>query len=252
MGESEFQHGRVRGRLMHVHERHPGRDDPHAAIAFYDAVQRARFVPGGDFGQLAAQATMCGPRIHRNHHAAADVALEMCRPGRLRRRMRLDERLRMAHARGHAQQHGQMPPGRGFQCGQREVVGLLRIGRFEHRHAGSHSVAATVLLVLAGGHSRIVGRDDDQRPIHAGVRGREERIGRDVHPHVLHGHQRRRRAKSHAQGHFERHLLVRRPLCPAPKGVKVFEDFGRGRAGIAGRQRNARIVRAPGPRPYCR
>ena len=32
-------------------------------------------------------------------------------------------------------------------------------------NAGGHGIAPVVLLVLAGSHARIVGRDDDQRPV---------------------------------------------------------------------------------------
>ena len=141
-----------------------------------------------------------------------------------------------------------MPAGGKLEGGQREIVGLLRIGRLEHRHAGRHGVAAIVLLVLTGSHARIVGRDDHQRAGHAAIGGRKEGVGRDVQAHVLHRHQRGRPAKGRTQADFQGHFFVRRPLGPTAQGVKLFEDFGRGRAGISGGQRNAQRRGLPKPR----
>ena len=78
------------------------------------------------------------------------------------------------------------------------------------------------------------------------VGGGEERIGRHVQPDVLHRHHRRRAAEGRAEGHLEGHLFVGRPFGVAAEGVKVFENLGRGRAGVSGAQGHAGVARRQG------
>ena len=75
------------------------------------------------------------------------------------------------------------------------------------------------------------------------MRGAEKRIGGDVEADVLHRDQRPRAAISHADADFERDFFVRRPLGLAADVGKVFENFRRRRAGIAGAQRHAAVQR---------
>ena len=130
---------------------------------------------------------------------------------------------------------------RQLERGEREVVGLLRVGRLEHRQARGDRVAAVVLLVLARRHARIVGGDDHERARDAGVGGGEERVGGDVQPDVLHRDERARAGERGAEPDLERDLLVRRPLRAAAERRERLEDLGRGRAGIAGAEVDAAV-----------
>ena len=82
----------------------------------------------------------------------------------------------------------------------------------EELTASRDRVTPIVLLILARSHARIIGGDDDQRAADAGVGSREERVGGYVEADVFHRAQRPRPAESRADGDFQRHLLVRRPL----------------------------------------
>ena len=55
------------------------------------------------------------------------------------------------------------------------------------------------------------------------------------------GGQGARSAKSGADGDLQRHLLVGGPLGVAAKPGKIFQNFGGGRAGIAGAEGHARV-----------
>ncbi len=156
--------------------------------------------------------------------------------------------LGMADPRGDAKQHRDAPALGDFDGRRREIVRLLRVGRLQHRHAGGDGVAPVVLLVLARGHAGVVGRDDDQRGGHAGVRGGEERVGGHVEADVLHRHQRARVAEGGAEGDLHRHLLIRRPLRPAAQFREAFEDLGGRGSRIARAQRDARIAGRQGNR----
>ena len=116
---------------------------------------------------------------------------------------------------------------------QGEVVGLLRVRGLEHGHAGGHGVAAVVLLVLAGGHARIVGGDDHQARLHVRVGGGEQRVGGHVQPDVLHGDQGAGAAEGRPQAHLQGHLLVGRPLGAAAQLVERLQDLSGRRARIA-------------------
>ena len=219
-----------------------GRDDAERGIALDHHGGAFRFVPTGDFGELPPQAPMRRAGIGGNHDARGDVALE---GGRSRRRSgvarRDDHAFGMTHAGGDAQEHGKAPALGDIDGAQGEIIRFLGIGGLEHGHAGGHCVAAIVLLILAGSHARIVGRDDYQRAGDAGVGHGEEWIGRHVQADVFHGGERAAAGERHADRDLERHLFVRRPLGVAAERSERFQNFGGWRARVAGAQVHPRI-----------
>ncbi len=164
--------------------------------------------------------------------------------------------LGVADAGGHPVEDRDLPPFRDFDRRKEEVVGLLRVGRLDRRQPGRDGVAAVVLLVLRGGHARVVGADHDQRAGHAGVGGGEERIGGDVEADVLHRHDRSRARERRAQADLEGHLLVGRPLGAAAQLRERLEDLRGRSAGIAGAQGDAGVraasATASSPERSCR
>ena len=148
-------------------------------------------------------------------------------------------RLRVADPGGDAQQHGNFPTFGNFNRRQRKIIRFLRISRLEHRHAGSHGITAVVLLVLTRSHSGIVGRDHHQCAHDPRVSDTEQRIGRDIDPHVLHRDERARPGIGDADADFERDFFIRRPLSFAANLREGFEDFRGGSSGITGAQRHA-------------
>ena len=106
----------------------------------------------------------------------------------------------VADARRHPEQHRDLPALRHLDGRQHEIIRLLRVGRLQHRQPGRHRVTPVVLFVLARGHARVVGGDDDQRAAHAGVSGREQRVGGHVQADVFHRAQRPRPAEGRADG----------------------------------------------------
>ncbi len=147
----------------------------------------------------------------------------------------------VANPRGGAKQDGNLPALGNLDGGAQEIVSLLGVGRLEHGHAGGDGVTAVVLFVLAGVHARIIGGNDDQGAGHSGVGDGEERVGGDVQADVFHGGHGARAAKGRADGDLQRDFFVGGPLGAAAQLGKILQDFGRGRAGIAGAEGDARV-----------
>ncbi len=186
-----------------------------------------------DLVELGAEPPVGRAGVGRDHHVARDVPDERPGGGLGDRGATGHQRLRVADAGGHPEHHRELPALGELEGGQGEVVGLLRVGGLEHGEAGRPGVVPVVLLVLRGGHARIVGRDHHQPGRHAGVGDREERVGGHVHAHVLHGDERAGAAEGGPDADLERHLLVGRPLGPSPEGVERLQDLGGGGAGVA-------------------
>ena len=216
---------------------------PSDCAALHDVVQGAGLVPLLHLGQLLAQPPVGGPGVGRDHHASPDVALEARGPGRFVGRARLHDGVAVADARRDPEQDRDLPALRHLDGREHEIIRLLRVGRFEHRQPGGDRVTPVVLFVLARSHARVIGGDDDQRAAHAGVGGGEERVGGHVEADVFHRAQRPRPAEGRADGHLQRHLLVRRPLGMAAQLGEVLQDFRGRRARVAGPERDARVPR---------
>ena len=156
-------------------------------------------------------------RVLRHHHVLADVARVVARL-ELDRHARDDPPAAVRDPRRGAQQHRRVELLRQREGLGDEVVGLLAVGRLEHRDLGELGVVAVVLLVLRGVHAGVVGADDDQAGVDAGERERHEGVGGHVETHVLHGHDGAHAGERSAHGGLEGDLLV-----DAPLGVDAFE-----------------------------
>ena len=113
------------------------------------------------------------------------------------------------------------------------LIGLLGVGGLQDGEVGEAAPVAGILLVLGGGQAHVVRHGHHQTPTnpneglgHEGVRGH-------VQAHVFHGAEGAATRQGGADGHFQGHLLVYRPLrVEVFIGGGVFEDFRRGRAGV--------------------
>ncbi len=102
-----------------------------------------------------------------------------------------------------AEEHGRVEALGQLEGDLEEILGLAAVGGLDERDLGELGVVAVVLLVLGAVHAGVVGGDQDQPALDAGVGGGEEGIGGHVDAHVLHAHQ------GAGTGH-------RRPECPLP------------------------------------
>src|ERR1035437_7418253 len=186
VSKPQLEHAGLGGGLAHVHEGNPRSDDAEALGALHDVVQAAGLAPLLQLDQLLPQAPVRGAGVGRDHDASPDVPLEARRLGRAVILTGPHDGVTMADAGGRAIQDGYLPTLRHLDRRPEEIVSLRRIGWFEHRPPRRYRVSPVVLLVLAGGHARIVGGDDDERSAHAGVSDREERVGGHVETDVLH------------------------------------------------------------------
>src|SRR5690606_33836091 len=109
-------------------------------------------------------------------------------------------------------------------------------------------VMAVVLLVLRAVHAGVVGRDDDQGAGGADVAGREQRVGGDVQPDVLHGDDGAGASEAGPQRLLQGRLLVGPPL--GVNVVLVTDDvlqyLGARGAGVGGSEGDARLPGAAG------
>ncbi len=195
-----------------MHVSRPGSNEAHAAIR-----SRLQHVEGGFFG-LFTQSTVALEHqgnalagIARHHDKAAGRFLEALAGARLTLAHR-DQGLHVIDARGHAQNDWHLELLGQLESSQGHRVGLLRIRRLEHRHMRKTPPVARILFVLGRRKPDIVGNGDDQTADHTGQRQGHQRIGGDVHAHMLHAAKGARPRVCGTDGHLQRDLLVDRPL----------------------------------------
>jgi hypothetical protein len=104
-------------------------------------------------------------------------------------------------------------------------VGFLGVGWFEHGNGGGDSIMTIILLILAGGHAGVVGGDYDEGAANAGVGGGEQGVGGHIQADMFHRSDSPSATKGGADGHFESHLFVGRPLGVSADFGEVFQDF---------------------------
>ena len=210
-GDPELEDARVRERLGHVLVGRAGADDAHSALPFYHLVVGAGFHP---LAQLidAIQLHEAARLGESGHHDPLRRILLIGPCRRLGTLPRLDGRLRMGDAHAGADDHRHVEALGDIVGLAGEAQGLGGIGRIEARDGGGLSVVVRVLLVLGGVHARVVGGQDDHTAAHTGVGGREQRVGRHVHAHMLHGGEHPRAGGRGPDAHFHGHLLVHAPL----------------------------------------
>ncbi len=150
----------------------------------------------------------------------------------------------MREPRRRAQDHGRLELLTHVQRDAHEAPRVLAVGRIETGELAEARVLAVILLVLRGEGSGIVGADQHQPALHAGVGDGHQAVGGDVDPHVLHSRQRPCAAEGRADGVVQRHLLVAGPLG-ANAGIagEVLQDLRGRRAGI---RRGVLHARLPG------
>ena len=243
--EAQLQNRGLRAAgLLHILVAGARGDDAELAGALFPAVAGRALGPGGERREPLLHDRVAQLGVARHH----DVFLRILFINLLRHLDAPGERhdaLRVGHARAHLQQHRRVELlGEGIgELG--EFQRLLRVGRLEHRQLRGLGVVPGVLLVLRGVHARVVGDADDESRADAGVAHREERVGRDVEPDVLHGAEAAPPGETRAEAGLHGDLLVGRPL-----GVDLGElgdglgDFGAGRAGVAADEAAARLIQA--------
>ena len=144
----------------------------------------------------------------------------------------------MRQARDDTHQDGRFQLlGKGEGLGD-HVVGFLLVRGLEDGHHGELGVEAAVLLVLGRMHRRVVGREHDQAPVHAGDGAVDEGVGADVHAYVLHADEGPLAGIGHAEGRFHCSFFVGAPAAvdaALPRdGILLdkLRDLGRRRAGV--------------------
>ena len=152
----------------------------------------------------------------------------------------------MANPRGHAEENRNFPALTGGERDLEQIVGVLRIGGFEHRCDSGLSVAAAVLFVLRRGQAGVVGNDENITTVYARISHREQHIGGDVEADVFHRAEHAGLGERGAEGDFSRDFFVGCPLSFSAEGAEAFENFGRRRAGIAGAEGDAAVQRGEG------
>ena len=127
-----------------------------------------------------------------------------------------------------------------------EILALLTVGGFDHRHLGGAGIVTVILLVLGGMHTGIVGGDDDIAAGDTHIACGEQGIGCHIQTHVLHSAQRAHTGHGGAVSHLGGHLLVRRPLAVDIVFVLggLLQNLGAGCAGIGGTDFDAGFVNA--------
>ena len=148
--------------------------------------------------------------------------------------MQVNDGLRVTDACCHAEQNGRVELFGKFKRLDGEVVSLLGIRRFEHQHLCGFCVVAVILLVLAGGESRIIGGNNDKTAVDARIGESEQRVSGDIQSDVFHRNDASCTAERDADTDFERDFFIRGPFRGSADFRECFENFSRRRSGISG------------------
>jgi hypothetical protein len=103
----------------------------------------------------------------RHHHPATDILGETGNRA-LAALANADQALDVTDPRRQAQDHRRLEALRKGESGEREVVCLLRIGRFEHGHMRETTPETRILLVLRRRQADVIGDGDHQTAGDAG------------------------------------------------------------------------------------
>ena len=133
----------------------------------------------------------------------------------------------------------------GVQLGK--VLAFLGIRRLQHGNLGANGMAAAVLLVLRGMHTRVVGHSKNHTAVDADITHGVKGVRGHVQAHVLHGAEGSGAGKARANGGLRRYLLVGRPFTGKLLIFGgVFRDFRTGGSRIAGNKTDACFIQASG------
>ena len=128
-----------------------------------------------------------------------------------------------------------------------KVLAFLGIRRLQHGNLGANGMAAAVLLVLRGMHTRVVGHSKNHTAVDADITHGVKGVRGHVQAHVLHGAEGSGAGKARANGGLRRYLLVGRPFTGKLLIFGgVFRDFRTGGSRIAGNKTDACFIQASG------
>ena len=100
-----------------------------------------------------------------------------------------------------------------------------------------------ILLILRAMHARIIRHADHHAGVYAGIRDGEQRVCRDVEPHMLHAAKAALSRKGSAKRGFHSNFFIRRPFRIDLRIFgRRFADFRAGRSRIAGKERTTSLV----------
>ena len=190
-----------------------GADDAHVGVAHLDAVEVGRLGELDEALRALVHHEAALDGVGRHHDELADVVdvgtgLDVDAVVR-----RGDHRAGVSHAHGLVEHDRRVELLRQLEGPSRHVAGLLRIRHVEAGDAREGGVVAGVLLVLGRVARGVIGGENDETAVDAGVAHRHERVGGHVDAHVLHGRDGAHPSHGGTRGDLERDLLVGCPLA---------------------------------------
>ena len=213
VAHAELEDGGFGEDLLHVFVDDAPGDEAVFAVAPFDAVAGPRVAPFLDVQQALFKdvVPLACPRAH------GVVLLDVAGEGADLAPVgaggaELHHGLGMRGAHGRADDHGRVEAFAHVHGFDHEILTFLAVTGLQHGEFAELGIVAVVLLVLGAEQARIVGGDDHERGFRAGVGGIEQRIGHDVHAHLLGGHERAAPGIGRARSGVHRHLLVYRPF----------------------------------------
>ena len=131
----------------------------------------------------------------------------------------------------------------------RKILALLGGSRLQHGDLAETGPVPAVLLVLRAVLAGVVGHDNHKAALHPGVGDGHQGVGSHVQTHMLHAGNGPSSGQRRAVGHFQRHLLVGRPLCVhLGVGRQLRHDLAARRARIGAADNHTGLPGAPGNR----
>ena len=145
-------------------------------------------------------------------------------------------------------QHGGIKLLGNFAGHLHKILALLRIAGLHHGDLGSAGIVTVILLILRRMAAGVIGSNNDVRAVHAHVTGSEQRVGRHIQAHHLHGADGTGACHGRAIGYLGSHLFIGCPLAVHILFVlgHVLQDLGAGSSGVSGTDLDPGFVYATG------
>ena len=151
----------------------------------------------------------------------------------------------VAHASGRPQDHRTMMFLGDLKRRDHKIPRFSGVGRFQDGQFCHAGILAGILFGLTGVLTGVIRHADHHAADHADIREGHHGIGSHIQAHVFHGHDAADSGVSGTGSGFKSHFFVGTPFA-IDAGIfhQIFQNFGRGSAGVAESSGTAALIRA--------
>ena len=236
IAHAQLQDGSIGEHILDVGIHNAGADNAHLGIAHLDAVDAAGLDVVGDLLDVLLDAGVHDAGIHGGAVILGQVAGELLQHlGIFGALAQLHHALAVRNTHDAVDQTGGVELLGHFESQLHIVLGFLAVAGFKGGDLCQTGIPAVILLILGAEQTGVIGSDQHQTSLGAGVHGVQQGIHQHVHTDLLGGHQSALAAVSSTGSGVHGHLLIGGPLdvhFVAILGSHVLDDLRAGGSGI--------------------